>query len=98
LSKYESRRDLYKQNPSLYQIARVGNYLDKLLPNDRKVKWTDEKIVEELKKYENRKEVYRNNFNLYQIAMKSGHLNIIHHKTKSNSDVKDKRKNFTFRP
>ncbi len=98
LSKYESRRDLYKQNPSLYQIARVGNYLDKLLPNDRKVKWTDEKIVEELKKYENRKEVYRNNFNLYQIAMKSGHLNIIHPKTKSNSDVKDKRKNFTYRP
>jgi len=98
LSKFESRKDLYRQNPSLYQIARVGKYLDKVLPSDRKNKWTDEKIIEELKKYKNRTEVYQNNFNLYQISLKSGHLNTVHPKNKVKINNESVGNTFTFRP
>jgi hypothetical protein len=71
----ESKSDFTKKYPKLYRILihrEYGHELINLLP--RKIKWTEEKLIEEAKKYKNKAEWMRNNISAYNIALKNKEL------------------------
>jgi hypothetical protein len=63
----------YIRKNNLFEL--VG-HMDK-----RRVIWTDEEIIEELKKYEYKMDVRKNDFPLYSVALKRGHIKRLKDKT-----------------
>lgn len=74
--KYKYISDFVKEHPGPYDYAHRHGLISTLFP-ERKRKWTDDKIIEELKKYDNRKSVSLSNQSLYNTAQKRGLLELI---------------------
>lgn len=67
----ETKSDFTKKYPKLYRLLihrEYGHELINLLP--RKMKWTDENLIEEAKKYVTKSEWMKNNISSYNVALK----------------------------
>lgn len=70
---YQFVSDFVRDHPGPYDYAHRHGYIKKLFP-ERKRKWTDDKIIEELTKFESRKALAKQNQSLYNTAQKKGLL------------------------
>lgn len=87
ISKYETRSDLYINNPTVYYKAIKMNILNDLFKNhlnngyseNRNIYgyWTDERLQDEANKYKTRKEFKKYNNNAYITSKKRKILNIL---------------------
>jgi|688.fasta_scaffold218940_1 hypothetical protein len=78
--KYNFISDFVRNHPGPYDFAYRNNLLPTLF-TERKHKWTDERIKEELSKYQSKREVSTLNPSLYNTANRKGILNEVfsHH-------------------
>lgn len=70
---YQYISDFVKDHPGPYDYAHRYGLVPTLFP-ERKRKWTEEKIIQELKKFESKRMVAKNNQSLYNTAQRKGLL------------------------
>lgn len=86
---------LRNNHNNLYQKYRRYNPDNKVFTT---VKWTEDKVKEELSKYENWKDVYKNNIPLYQVVLKKfKHLKLSKYNYEPNKNSKHGEKSFENR-
>jgi len=80
--KYTDYTLLEKERSGLVGYIRKNNLFELVEHMDkRRVIWTDEEIIEELKKYEYKMDVRKNDMALYSVALKRGHIKRLKDKT-----------------